>query len=370
MTHSRSPRFHALDTLRFIAAAFVVREHCISVVPSSASPPAWLSPWLNAYSAVAFFFVLSGFVLHLSLHRKPADFSTFIGFLIKRLFRLYPLFYLSLLLAGLALAMPGLTTNSFVLQSPYTAPTVLEQDHSSVFQWLMQLTLIAPWTDNTFVNPPMWTLAAEMRIAFLFPFLSFSARGRSPFALLLLTLVLFMTCPLLALWTIPTVAMIPLFFAGILIAEYLRSAGPMNRFWLPALLFGGLLYGTAPWLGKFNGGLTGHLYGAGLGSTLLILSLVGCPRASDLLGHSKFRFLGESSYGVYILHFPCLLWLVNIPFLPQQGGAVFFGVVLGLTILLSYLLYHGIEAPFMRMGSRLDRLLQKAPPLPSPSSPS
>ena len=322
------------------------------------SPPAWLVPALNAYSAVAFFFVLSGFVLHLSLQRRPIAISTVTGFLVKRVFRLYPLFFISLLVAGLALTQPSIATNPFVAGSAYTAATVLDQNHADGFQWLMQLTLISPWTDNTFVNPPMWTLAAEMRISLLFPFLSFLTRKLESRGLLLLTFALFLVSPFLARFTIPTLAMVPLFFLGVVIAEWVRL-GKGTELWLPALLTGIALYGVAPWVGSQTQGLTAHLYVAGWGGGLVILALTACQRLSSLLGHPRLRFLGECSYGVYILHFPFILWLVCRDPLTSAGGAAFFSAVWALTIASSFLLFHLIEAPCIRAGYRLDKWLQQ-----------
>src|ERR1700722_11705379 len=101
-------RLHYLDSIRGIAAFIVVISHCWQTNPEAFrdahrgltsalhSVPGlllyFLDKWTEAgRSCVIMFFVLSGFVLAFSLLKKPAGFA---GYVVKRLFRIYPAFLL------------------------------------------------------------------------------------------------------------------------------------------------------------------------------------------------------------------------------------------------------------------------------------
>ena len=351
---SNQGRLHALDTLRFMAAAVVVFEHCPIAAHTSGSLPPVLLHTLDAYSAVAFFFVLSGFVLHLSLRRKAATLATVQGFLVKRVFRLYPLFYASLALGAIALVVPGLETNSVLASNEYTASVISRPDHGNAVQWLMQLVMIAPWTDNTFINPPMWTLAAEMRISLLFPLMSFVVRGRRISTAFLILVSSFAVCPLLAAKVIPTFGMIPLFFLGIVLAEYSNSLW-LRGHWLSWLVGGWIVYVAAAWLGREVTGILGHFYIAGLGSAAVIVAILRSQALSNLLGHSRVAFLGECSYGIYILHFPLILSIAMLPIWATPLGITFFLVVFAAALGLSVVLFAIVERPMIEQGRRWER---------------
>jgi peptidoglycan/LPS O-acetylase OafA/YrhL len=90
-------RFHGLDILRGIAILFVMIGHTTLLIPK---------PWKSWYQliqldGVAFFFVLSGFligrILLLQLKKEPFTFKRALNFLIRRWFRTLPNYFLVLI---------------------------------------------------------------------------------------------------------------------------------------------------------------------------------------------------------------------------------------------------------------------------------
>lgn len=96
-------KFHALDSLRGIAAIMVILQHFWEMNHAS---DARLKPWLFFYAgheAVILFFVLSGFVLSYQLREfRWTEYSLFVW---KRIRRIYPAYYASILFSCLLLIL-------------------------------------------------------------------------------------------------------------------------------------------------------------------------------------------------------------------------------------------------------------------------
>lgn len=84
-------RFQHLDGLRGLFAVSVALSHIIGAIEGWSDS----RPLVGAYLAVDYFFILSGFVLAHLLHTKK---SNYIEFFKKRLFRLWPLHFLTTIL--------------------------------------------------------------------------------------------------------------------------------------------------------------------------------------------------------------------------------------------------------------------------------
>ncbi|MEN3940362.1 acyltransferase [Prosthecobacter sp. SYSU 5D2] len=345
-------RILALDTLRFIAAIIVVFEHCNSVYSMVPKLPFFLAGFFNAKSAVAFFFVLSGYVLHLSLKNKTLTPRSYASFMVKRVFRLYPLFYVSLALGALVLLGLPLSSIESLVNSYFTYETI-RQNHHDVFQWLMQTTMVMPPIENTFFNPPMWTLTAELRISILFPLLSALLAILHWRIALAVTLLIFCASPTLADFTIPTIGMIPLFALGIILARLVETKPAMKVPTAGLLVTGILLYCAATWLDRKSIGVLGQFYVAGLGSAMIMLATIKNSFLSTSLSRPWLVSLGQCSYGIYILHFPILLLTAYGFSFIKVPAFIFFGTVLVLTTLVSLLLYGLVEVPFINMGRKL-----------------
>ena len=146
-------RFVALDSLRGIAALAVAAYHLQANGPLLASAIV-----RNAWVAVDFFFVLSGFVISASYGARLAEGFSIRRFMTLRLGRVYPL-HIVILLAFVAvevmqwlLRLPGLT-----LREPLTGGHSLGELILTVF--LVQ-GFEQPLTSNW--NGPSWSISVEL----------------------------------------------------------------------------------------------------------------------------------------------------------------------------------------------------------------
>ncbi|WP_181905683.1 acyltransferase family protein [Microbacterium bovistercoris] len=136
-------RFRELDGLRGLAALAVVASHYTGSynAPYPSDPNSFFDAWWGGYG-VQLFFLISGFVILFSARRIRVPFD----FVSSRLSRLYPAYWISLLIAvvvGASIAMPLV---------PLSPPVIAAN-----------LTMIQRWFLVPNVNDVYWTLAVEMQ---------------------------------------------------------------------------------------------------------------------------------------------------------------------------------------------------------------
>jgi peptidoglycan/LPS O-acetylase OafA/YrhL len=163
-------RLHFLDTLRGVAACYIVIFHLAFVPPTEMAVPSWLTGFVTTgMTAVTLFFVISAFALCYSASKRGGSGAEAFGkagngslsaFYLRRLFRIAPLFYAMLIFYAL------LTT-----VSSGTPPASLH------------LLINATFLFNLFpdqlegIVPASWTIGVEMIFYLVFPFLYTRARN-------------------------------------------------------------------------------------------------------------------------------------------------------------------------------------------------
>lgn len=148
MVVARQDRLERLDALRGFAAVYVVVHHTLPRVWIVGGVDiGWL--WRFGQEAVVLFFLISGFVIRVSVSRAPPSASRWY---LARAVRLYaPL--LPVLVLGWALA-------SLEAGGPITIDTVELAGNLAMLQdldWAKPGTLVAPFLDND----PLWSLSYE-----------------------------------------------------------------------------------------------------------------------------------------------------------------------------------------------------------------
>ncbi|WP_312767477.1 acyltransferase [Epilithonimonas sp.] len=147
-----------LTSLRFFFAFFVFLSH-LSFVKSSNLIFNWFQRniFFEGYLGVSFFFILSGFVLSYSYETKLKNQKiTRRDFYVARLARIYPLHFITLFLA---------------------IPIVYLNSHNSLHIWsfLANLFLVQSFIPKEFFyfgfNAPAWSISDEMFFYLIFPFI-------------------------------------------------------------------------------------------------------------------------------------------------------------------------------------------------------
>lgn len=345
----RTARLDSLTGMRWWAAFAVFCCHLIDLAPVPGS-----GVLAFGYLGVAFFFVLSGFVLTWS-------WSPTVGarrFWWRRFARIYPVYVATILLALPVFYGPGDPAHWWVRPIEPGAMAA-------------SLLLVQGWSSNLDVfnggNPVAWTLSCEAFFYAAFPFVQaglrrLGRRGASTVAAGALAVVLLhravaMTWPGVDL-PVPLVR-IPEFVAGMAVAWALR------RGWRPRLPVGACYAVGAALLPALWWAARTHerhpvarvVYECvGEIGVLVCVALVVALAVRDIRGgRSLLRSgvmvrLGAWSYAFYLVHYTVIFLLVARVGQSPSGwsGVPIAGGALALSVALAAGAHHGVEKPIER----------------------
>lgn len=353
-----SERLAPVDATRALAALLVVWIHAAETLVEIAGSGGWLYPLardLNVGSiGVTAFFLVSGFVIPASLREGRPRGDELRVFAIRRFFRLYPVFWLSMLLAVV----------------------VMWWGFGKAVEWPMVLanaTMAARPLGFELLQLPYWTLFVELVFYILCALLF--AFGLLQRAGMLLTLSLLLAAMHLAGYA-PAVRQSWLqFLLQDTLAQNLSLmlAGALLRRWQDGALGSrpiraalvGLL---ALWFYlpldagmSFASGEAGWAYPPTEGSKALGIGLFLVMVFAVRPNGPVLAALGRASYSLYLFHSIVafgLLWLAMQPgFVWLRGWdlAAYIGLCAALSIILAALAYRFVELPAMALGRRLSR---------------
>lgn len=309
-------QLHALTSLRFFAAAFVVLFHHGQA--QFAGGPSWLQHVISGgYVGVPFFFILSGFILAYNyVPRMRAGQFNARGFWVARFARIYPVYVFSLLVsaplfAGALVHSEKSAAGSFALHAGANFGLLQAWIPGWAFSW----------------NGPAWSLSVEASFYILFPLLitQFDSRRRwqmlaalaSVGTLLLVTGKFVPSANLIGFlqqqvgWANPLL-WLPLFIFGMCLGErYLSqpcqptAAGPRIVLTVAvALLIVALMAANLQRLSQLL-----YCYTlTPLCAALIYLLADKENYVTRLLSMRPLVLVGEASYSLYILHRPIHDW--------------------------------------------------------------
>lgn len=353
MALEKPARLNALTGLRCFAAVNILFFHF-----SNPRIFGFLAPVVDAgYVSVSYFILLSGFVLAYNYsERARAGQLSLKRFYLARVTRLYPIYFLSLLLAWWMLPREwGAHTHAMYWTGIALTPLLLQG-------WIPAIA--------TFLNTPAWTMSAEAFYYAIFPFMARWPRPVHPsrhIAKLTLVWLLGLIPGALYMYFNPDgiahpdrwsyghwlnalkytpYAHVASFVFGVMLAE-LDETMPRKswlRFWLAlggfAGIYGLLCLGPVVPYAIIHDGLLMPFFAC------IVLGLAGENPLSTALGWRPLVFIGESSYCLYLLHFN--LWqLVHMSGILDRTGLIRFDPWISYVFLVCLALFalHFIEKP-------------------------
>jgi peptidoglycan/LPS O-acetylase OafA/YrhL len=344
-------RIKELDYLRGLAAISIMFYHYMK----------WLYIYDGAQSfvgrlsvyGVEIFYILSGTTLyHVYQHTFEFKFDKIYPFFIKRFYRIFPLFWLSIFLT-LLISLKLVSVEKIFINI------------SGLFSFIAWDSYIAPGT---------WSIGNELVFYLIFPFLLIiQKRSKVTFGIIgLFFLILFhyfafyIFDPIDTLhnqWTnyVNPLNHLVFFYVGILIPIYLKRSNDNSGKAFISLAFGTVLLFVLP-SGKDGIHL---LYGLNrclftLGAILICISFywqdLKLPKSIDQF----LKHMGALSYGIYLLH-PLTYQLICIIvrklilvgfYFPQSNWLLIF-ISAFVTIITSHFVYQYFESYFIRKGEKV-----------------
>lgn len=347
--------YPALDGLRGIAILLVVLYHNFNFIPY------FNYGWLG----VDLFFVLSGFLITDILINTRDTSNYFRNFYSRRILRIFPLYYLSLLLFLVLLPLiPG-----FPLDVHY-----YQQQQWWFWTYLQNWLLILHPDGNGFALNHFWSLAVEEQFYLVWPFIIILIRR--PRVLFLFCILALMTviAARLYIWyhreSFPTYQWLFLFtrIDGILIGSMLAIIYRYNQsvlrkystiLILSLAAFNFLIYFIEKEQDFPVWAIAGYTSFAAIFALLIYESVKKEDKTIDFIFNNRaLRFLGKYSYSFYIFHWP--VFLLVKPYTDKmtenwfsQGNTaqlIFSALLATLAgLLVSIISYHGFEKHFLRL---------------------
>jgi peptidoglycan/LPS O-acetylase OafA/YrhL len=328
-----------LDLLRACAVLFVLLFHTVGFFHHALG---MRLQWLGRLG-VLLFFVHTSLVLMLSLERQQARFGNdrlFSVFMTRRVFRLYPLSMLGVLTVGL-------------FQLPVAgAPWEMHVSSTTKAGYVANFFLVQNVVGNSVsgsVLAPLWSLPYEIQMYLLLPAL-FLLVQRLPSWRWLMALWVFAVG--IALLRIPVghnvsfFSYVPCFLPGVIAYKLAATAPPrLPAFAWPFAVLG-LVLVDAITAGHHTGWITCLVTG---------LAIPQFEQLRHTFLKAASRLVAKYSYGIYLSHYLCL-WLgfVGLAFLPAPlKWLIFLTTLVGVPLVL----YHGLEAPLIRVGNTVAETL-------------
>ena len=356
-------RVVCLDGMRGLAALWVLIGHCMLLT-------GFLAPVLSKPDlGVDLFILLSGFlmVFQYRLRKDREDWDepgTWVAFWVRRFFRISPLYYCLLIVAlscGAWLHADRVLIDAFFGREPQLAERYLDGSFTNIIMHMSYAFGFVP--GYAYRTPlPDWSLGLEMQFYAAFPFIVLLARrmGWLAAAVGVACLGIVMVLALQALGVdFPMPAFLPLklhlFLAGMMIAA--DHAGDRRRLTMQFAL--AMLLAAIPFGGE--GDLLHFVAREALVIGFFALvhgrSLAIVDRLSRLLGSKPFYWLGELSFGTYLIHLmvlhPVAAWAIRRFGTDIAAGARFaivFLIVAAISYALAFVGYMLIERPGQKLG--------------------
>jgi peptidoglycan/LPS O-acetylase OafA/YrhL len=312
-------RVPALDGLRGVAILLVLAAHFRLAADATLADRLYNTTVLGGYSGVDLFFVLSGFLITgILLDAKDAGAGDYFrNFYARRALRILPLYYG--IVAALTIVWPR-------LHAPTAAMALMQ--HNQWWYWLHAtniLTVVSSGTGLPYRTGHFWSLAVEEQFYLVWPFVVWFSSPRRLLRICVGCIVVALLLRAVLLPRIDWIYVLPVtrmdtLTIGAALAVLAREAGGLARYRRAAIWVGvsagvvwaSLFFASMAWqpvdpvFRTVGYTAAAAMYAAGIAAVLTWGAL------GAVASHPVLRFFGKYSYGMYVFHWPLMLYMAPI----------------------------------------------------------
>ncbi len=334
-------RFYTLDSLRGMAALLIALFHYIRhFLNGSISPDSWLHVlYVHGWRMVDLFFCLSGFIFFWkysnAIYEKSIRFKKFIYL---RFSRVYPLHFVTLIIVGACQFFIYQLDGEYFITS-----------HQDLKHFLLNILFISSWGFEIgySFNGPIWSVSIEVLLYLIFFLCCYRLKPKNPFWPLFLIAfggLLFGANSHFIIFNAELGRGLYSFFAGGIAYQVFRIATSSN----PKVYFGivALAGSTAlafwmslrPLYLHYDFLFSEMLFLIGFPSIVLLLAFLDAKKILEYV-FKKLAYLGDISYGVYLIHFPVQLFFflasrkVQIDYAKPGTALLYLAITIGLAMI-------------------------------------
>lgn len=347
-------KYQGLDSLRGLAAISVCLGHFYLMNHTGSD----LRPWCfyeAGHEAVLLFFILSGFVLS-SFLAKLSKFS-YVGYVIRRLLRIYPTYYFAVLTSIVVFFI--LKPHQIIGLSGWFnswASTKISAD-------LVIHSVVLVMSGRNGFDSVVWSLTHEIIISVLFPMVYYAFKCFSKRTVWFLLL-----CYLMCLF---------------ILLKYVKSFNPYDIYasvyYLIFFMFGafiffykeklcifsgnyGLTIGVIMYIFRFASfGIIDNMYLSDLivmfGSGLIIINAIYNTKLKILLSNRIIYGYGKMSYSFYLLHLP-ILYLCVYLWYGMLSLLIIKCIIFIVASICAYFTHKYIELKFIKIARQFTLILK------------
>jgi peptidoglycan/LPS O-acetylase OafA/YrhL len=360
-------RFYSIDFLRGVAALCVLIFHTRGIAWVGITE--WLSkgnsantldivlgyssiPFRYGYWGVPLLFVLSGYCIHQSTinSTQKTGFFSLPYYLKRRILRIYPVLFFSLILTGILDNLSKFISGEFPAR---------DLTWASFFYTLLTLQNFLPPVYGS--NNPLWSVAIEMHLYLIYPIIIYLSLQKKPILLFFITILTSATMIyfkeysfLSYLWT---------WSCGVILCEHNINISKIikeNKSLLYFLIFicSSLLICCIIFETHFSTPIRYALLTPSCVAVILFFTNLenkGLLKKNQFIG--TISFIGIFSYSLYATHEPFLYFLKSTIIGGHQSTYFFPVIIFSLaSIIVSFLFFLLFENPFLSNSSRLTLL--------------
>lgn len=362
-----------LNALRFFAALLVIITHIELLKGQLGFSNSWkfLEQFNLGGLGVYFFFVLSGYLItYLLIHEKEKTGTTNIkAFYLRRLLRIWPLYYFITLLAFFILP------NFEIMQVPW-----LEQFYESNFTINLVLFLFMLPNMAFALNPAvahagqLWSIGVEEQFYLIWPVIFKKTKNLLRALILLFIIVVGIKVLFILLLNSNT---IPSSDSMLALKKFMAMSklecmiiGAFGAYWVKynskkmlSIVYHPIVFGLSvlslPLMNYFSPEFLNdavHLPYSVM-FIVIILNVSNNKKGFMLLENKFFNFLGKISYGLYMYHMMIVVFVIQMIAkihgeIGVEENILIYFCSIGLSILVAWLSYEYFEKPFLKLKSK------------------